>query len=288
MWLLAGGDSEIGAATFRQFARDGRPIRATTRRPSLASAERPFLDLSKPLDDWAPPIGTRSACIFAAVARLSACHSDPAGSSRINVTQTLLLIERLIARDVQVVFLSTNQVFDGATPLVPADAPACPVSEYGRQKTKAEAALRAWIAAGAPIAILRLAKVVSPDMALLHGWMASLAAGHAISAFHDMAMAPVPIGLVSAAIAALLDHRATGVFQLSGARDVSYFDVGRRLAERAQAKPGLVRSVSAYSTGLPEGSTPRHSTLDSSILRDRYGFDIPDPWDVIEAVVAAK
>ena len=140
MMLLIGGNSEIGAATACYLKAQGLPVRATTRRRDHVSADRPFLDLAAELDDWEPPSGTRSACILAAVARLAACAADPAGSALINVTRMLTLIERLIARDIHVLFLSTNQVFDGSTPDVEPDAPTCPSSEYGRQKACVEAA----------------------------------------------------------------------------------------------------------------------------------------------------
>src|SRR5947209_20444494 len=112
MLLLIGGDSEIGAATARALDRQKIAGAATTRRHGEASPQRPFLDLAAPLGDWQPPPGTSSACVFVAVARLAACAADPAGSAHVNVTQTLALVDRLLARDSHVLFLSTNQVFD--------------------------------------------------------------------------------------------------------------------------------------------------------------------------------
>src|SRR5581483_1941068 len=97
-----------------------------------------------------------------------------------------------VARGIHVLFLSTNQVFDGRVPYVAADAPNSPVSEYGRQKASVETALRA-------------------RMALIDGWIADLSAGRAIRAFGDMKLAPTPIDLVCEAIARLLEDRATGI-----------------------------------------------------------------------------
>jgi dTDP-4-dehydrorhamnose reductase len=287
MILLVGGDSEIGEATDRFLTAQGRPVAATTRRPERVSADRPLLDLVAPLDVWEPPAGTRSACIFAAVARLAACAADPAGTAHINVTQTLTLIERLIARDIQVLFLSTNQVFDGTTPNVSADAAACPVSEYGSQKAQVEAALREHMRRGAPAAILRLAKVVSRGMPLIDGWTTALSAGRPVRAFHDMTLAPTPTMIVSAAIGALLDDRASGIYQLTGPRDVTYAELGRFVACHLDVDPAQVTEISALEAGLPEGATPRHTTLDSSLLRDRYSLEVPDVWEVIEGVITA-
>jgi dTDP-4-dehydrorhamnose reductase len=288
MFLLIGGDSEIGAATERFLTARGRPVAATTRRPERASADRPLLDLAAPLDAWEPPAGTRAVCVFAAIARLAACADDPAGSAHINVTQTLMLIERLVARGIYVLFLSTNQVFDGNTPNVPADAAACPISEYGRQKARVEAVLREHRQRGAPVAILRLAKVVSRRMPLIEGWIEAVSAGRPLRAFHDMTLAPTPTDMVSAAIGVLLDERAGGIYQLTGPRDVTYADVARFVTTQIGANPSLVEETSALDAGLPQGSTPRYTTLDSSALRHRYGFDVPDVWTIIEPMIASK
>jgi dTDP-4-dehydrorhamnose reductase len=177
-------------------------------------------------------------------------------------------------------------VFDGRTPHVPADAPHAPVSEYGRQKACAETALRDHMANGAPVAILRLAKVVSDGMPLIQGWVRELSSGKPIRVFNDMALAPTPTDLVCSAIAALLQDRARGIFQLTGPRDVTYADIGRFLAGHLDADPQLVNETSAHSAGLPEGATPRHTTLDSSLMRVHYGLEVPAVWDVVQRVAA--
>jgi dTDP-4-dehydrorhamnose reductase len=282
MKLLIGGDSEIGAATSRHLQAQGMPVWATTRRPDRTFADRPFLDLANELDDWTPPPGTRSACILAAIARLAACAGDPVGSARINVTQTLTLIERLLTCGVHVVFLSTNQVFDGETPHVAPEAPACPVSEYGRQKAQVEAELLRRMSRGEELAILRLGKVVGSTVPLIEGWAEKLTAGTRVSAFHDMPFAPVPIELVAKALGALMADRARGIFQLTGPRDATYAEVARFLAYRLGADPKLVMEVSARDAGQPEGSTPRHTTLDSSKLSGRYSLRVPDIWQIFD------
>jgi dTDP-4-dehydrorhamnose reductase len=285
MFLIVGGDSEIGAATYRTLKAQGRLVAATTRRRERVAADRPFLDLALPLESWEPPRQTKAACVCAAVARIAACAADPAGTAFVNVSQTLTLIDKLLARGIYVLFLSTNQVFDGRVPHVPADAPHSPVSEYGHQKARTEAALQRLIAAGVPVAILRLAKVVSDSMALIDGWIVELAAGRPIRAFNDMTLAPTPTVLVCSAIVALMQDRAPDVFQLTGPRDVAYVEVGRFLAQRLRVSETLVIETSAAEAGIPEGSTPYNTTLDSSRLRERCGLDIPDIWQIIAPMV---
>jgi dTDP-4-dehydrorhamnose reductase len=285
MFLLIGGDSEIGAATIRHLAGRIMPMVATTRRPERVGPRLELLDLSRPLDHWEPPASASAACMFAAVSRLAACATDPEGSAFINVEQTLVLAERLLARGIYVLFLSSNQVFDGSVVKIEADAPTCPVSEYGQQKARAEAALRQHMDRGAPVGILRLAKVVSPDMPLMHGWIDALRADRPIQAFHDMRMAPSPTEMVVRAITHLLQDRACGIFQLSGPRDVSYLEIGYYLAERVGAATSRVEGISAREAGQPPGATPFHTTLDSSALGERYCLIVPDVWVVLEAPI---
>jgi dTDP-4-dehydrorhamnose reductase len=286
--LLVGGDSEIGAKTVALLREHGHAVIATTRRPERVAPDRQFLDLGRPIEDWQPPPGTRAACLCAAVAHLADCARDPEGSARINVAGTLALADRLLAHGIAVLFLSTDKVFDGRRPHVPSNAPTCPRSEYGRQKAAAEAALAARLAEGAPVAILRLAKVVSPGMALIRHWLSNLADGRPVRAFCDMMLAPTPAAIVAAAIEKLLGEPDPGIFQLSGPRDISYSDVALHLAHRIAADPGLVERISAGSAGLPPGSTPRHTTLDSVRLRERFGIAVPDAWAVIDAVAATR
>lgn len=287
MLLLIGGNSEIGAATARYLAARGERAITTTRRLHEAGPQRLYLDLERLPDDWQPPADVTAACIFVAVARLAACAADPAGSTLVNVTRTLMLAKTLVSHGIYTVFLSTNQVFDGSRAHVPADAPPSPVSAYGHQKAAAEDAFKSWIAEGAPAAILRLAKVVSPDMALIHGWRRQLTAGERISAFADMTLAPAPVAMVAEAIGRMLEDRRPMIAQLTGGEDVTYASVARFVAERTGSDPTLVAVGQTSDKNLPPGSAPPNTTLDSTYLADRYGMSVPGPWSVIGSILDA-
>jgi dTDP-4-dehydrorhamnose reductase len=288
MWLLVGGDSEIGAAAYQSFKARGVTAGATTRRKAQVSADRPLLDLSASLETWEPPSGTSAACILAAVARIEACEADPRASAHVNVTQTLALADRLLSRGIPVLFLSTNQVFDGTVPDVAADSPHSPLTEYGRQKARAEAGFFLRMQQGMPAAVLRLAKVVSRHMPLLRDWSAKLAAGQPIRAFSDMTMAPVETAMVCDAIAMLMKDAARGVFQLTGPRDLSYLEIGRRIAAELGVARSLVGEGTTVEAGLPAGSGRMHTTLDSSRLRDEYGIAAPDVLSIVSSVIKAQ
>ena len=283
MFLLLGGDSEIGAAAYRYLKSEGRAVTATTRRRDAVSSERPYFDILNSLDDWTPPPQTTAACIFLGIPRLRDCAADPVQSALTNVTQSLRLIDKLLAKGIFALFLSSNQVFDGELANVGVDTPVCPASEYGLQKAEIEAAIRERIAKGAPIAILRLSKVMAPNSPLIKGWIQSLLKGDSVQAFSDMTVAPVPAATAINAIVALLDAKLSGIFQLTGPRDVAYSEVGMCLARELGVNPDLVVKTSAYSAGMPKGSTPRHTTLDSSAMRDKFRIVVPDVFNVLSS-----
>ncbi len=285
-FLLIGGDSEIATATLAESRRRNMPAVATTRRADrVAAGGRVLLDLARAVAEWEPPPQIEAACIFAAIGHLADCARDPEGAALINVTRTLELAERLSGLGIPVLFLSTNQVFDGSRPQMPADAPLCPQSEYGRQKARTETRLQAMMAAGAPVAILRFGKIVSPGMALLRQWDAALAAGQKVRAFPDMVMAPTPAAVAAAAVVSLLAERARGIWQLTGPQDIAYAAIAAHIARRRGAAATLVEPVAAATAGMPQGATPGNTTLDSARLYDRFGIAAPQPWSVIDRLL---
>jgi hypothetical protein len=96
-----------------------------------------------------------------------------------------------------------------------------------------------------------------------------------------MTIAPTPVDMVAMSIARMMEDRLPVIAQLTGPRDVAYAEVGRFLAEKIGADPRLVVPASALD-GMPRGSTPRHTTLDSSYIAERDGLTVPDAFDVID------
>jgi len=99
-------------------------------------------------------------------------------------------------------------------------------------------------------------------------------------------VAPTPIRIVTEAIAALMRGGSRGVYQLTGPRDVSYADVGRYIAQQLRVDRNLVKTVSAKSSEMPIGATPRHTTLDGTTLRAAHSIVVPDVWQVLSPVLS--
>jgi dTDP-4-dehydrorhamnose reductase len=280
--LVIGADGQIGRELVAGLPRHGLATIGTTRHRQRVSPDRVYLDLEGDLDAWPCPENIGTAILAAAVTRLDACERDPEATTRINVASNLALADRLSARGIHVIFLSSNQVFDGIRPYRQASEPASPRTHYGRQKATVEHQL---LARHGRASILRLTKVVTPGLPLLGDWARALRSGSPIRPFRDMVIAPIPVAFVVETIARMVQQRPAGVTHASGPVDVAYADVARYIARRLGAEPGLVQPWNASDAGFPPAFAPRHTTLDTTRLRDELGLIPPDVWPTIDAVL---
>ena len=278
--LVVGGDGQIGRALVAGLPGHGLAAIGSTRQPEQAGPNRVFLDLEGNLDGWICPEPIQAAVLAAAVTKIDACERDPEATARVNVGANLTLANLLASRGVYVVFLSSNQVFDGTRPHRLVSEPTSPQTVYGRQKAEVESRL---LARDGKAAVLRLTKVVTPGLPLFNAWAASLRSGEPVRPFRDLVMAPLSVSFVVDVVAALVKCRPAGLLQASGPVDVTYADVAIHIARRVSADPTLVRPQDSSDNGLPAIFAPRNTTLDTSRLQNELGLIPPDVWSAIDS-----
>ncbi|MCA6237489.1 MAG: sugar nucleotide-binding protein, partial [Phenylobacterium sp.] len=235
--LVVGADGVIGATLERRLRETGRfEVWGTTRRrETLTGENRLHLDLRDP-DDFEVSRGFDAAVLCTGVGGEAACAADPEGSRLVNVTGPVQLAERLTATGVHVLALSSNAVFDGSREFFSTEDPPAPRTEYGRQKRDLEAALQSLPGVG----ILRLTKVLDGATGLPARWDRELAAGGTVEAFVNHFISPVTPEEAASVLITLIDHRAKGLFQFSGAESLSFHAYAlSRYADR----PDLLKRV---------------------------------------------
>jgi dTDP-4-dehydrorhamnose reductase len=275
--LIVGADGTIGRSLAAAFEAAGKTVWQTIRHRDRVGGQRIFLDLSQDMAHWPlPPAPISTAILCAAVTSLERCRLDPESSRQVNVAGTIALARRLVEAGAFVVFLSTNLVFDGETPLVKPTDPVNPQTEYGCQKVEAEAQLLAW---EEQIAIVRFSKVLSPDMPLFQGWIRDLKAGKVIHPFSDMVMAPVSLAFAVKVLLEVTERRVLGIFHVSAMQDVSYAAAAQYIACKLGADMELVQPTSYRESGV--GFAPLNTSLDSSRLVD-LGLRAPHAKDAFE------
>ena len=278
--LVIGAEGMLGRHLVDLLERTGKVVWQTSRRPEFAGRRRMVLDLAGDAADWQLPSASLAvAVICAAVPSLALCGTDPEASARVNVSGTVTLASLLVAREVFTIFPSSNLVFEGARSFRGEHEPVCPRTEYGRQKALAEQRL---LSLGEKVAVVRFAKILSPDLPLIKGWIDALRSGREIYAFSDAVIAPVTASFAVEVLRRISEKRSAGVFHVSGNRDISYVQVAQHLASRLDADPGLVVPVSSQSKGVPPEAVPTHTTLNVSRIRSVFGMRPPDVWEAID------
>jgi dTDP-4-dehydrorhamnose reductase len=274
--FVVGVDGTIGAALYGRLKRGGAEVLGSTRR----EASRGLISLNMaPLNLAAVPKAD-VAVVCAGVTSLAACRNAPAATRDINVGATLALANALARKGAFVVAFSTNLVFDGSSAQRRGEEMPSPACEYGHQKCALEQGMRDL---GNQGAVVRLTKVVSPEMALLKNWRAALAKGEVITPFSGMVMAPITLRSVIDALIALTLRRAPGVYQLSAVSDISYTEAAQEIATLAMAPLDLVQPrdppIDVIAT-----ERPAHTSLDTSRAQADLGWRPVNPLDALAEV----
>jgi len=109
--LIVRGNSFIGGHLTSDRKRRRESLRATTRKRSEVSAERPSLDLET--IEWSPVLEEQyeSLVFYAGVTKLSECENNLQRSYRINVENAVILFTEPMKRAGHLLIVSSSKVF---------------------------------------------------------------------------------------------------------------------------------------------------------------------------------
>jgi len=157
------------------------------------------------------------------------CEKNPREAFRINRDLTRKLV-RLMPSRTKIVFLSTDQTFDGRKSFARETDPIHPINVYGKSKLAGEEAIRK---SGKPYLIIRTNFFgwSSGRKKTFGEWLIqSLRQRDSIRLFKDFHFTPLYAGIVTQQISELVGRGAEGTFHLAGRDRVSKFDFGKALA----------------------------------------------------------
>lgn len=278
--LVIGIDGVIGGSLARSLLAHGHKVTGTTRRKAhIDLPDTIYFDLADGNAETLPE--AEATVICAAMARFRDCRSQPPLARRVNVDRPIEIAERQLSRGARVLLLSTSAVFDCLKPNRKADDTRAPRSDYGQLKAEAETRL---LELGKGTGVLRLTKIVQSTTGILQTWIDDLASGQTVTAFGDHRFSPLPLLPVVDTIGAILESEEGGLFQISGADDISYADAANMFAKFLGLPAGRVSVVSATKCGIVEGATTPYTSLDTSRLTAMTGFVPPRALEVLTSV----
>lgn len=210
----------------------------------------------------------------AGIPDLDIADADPAQAHLVNVDGTRHVVESAHAVGAQVVYISTDAVFDGkkTTPYVESDLPS-PITVYGRTKLDGEIAVQTqpnyWIfrvpvlfGPGKTNFVEKgLHKIVSGEQYVVAGDQEACAAYTLDAAYKIMEV---------------VEARRYGLYHLANQGACSRYELARRAAELAGLDPGKIVAVPSDQMGR-RAPRLKYSVMEMAALK-AAGFSLPRPW----------
>lgn len=274
------------------FGQTGQVARELVRLvPDARFVSRAEVDLSKPSQITAFLAKAQADVIInaAAYTAVDLAEQEADLAMAVNGTAPGFVAQHAAARDIPLVHISTDYVFDGrgSVPWTP-EAPARPLGTYGQSKLEGEASIQA---VGGIHAVLRTSWVFSAHGSNFVKTMLRLSAERdTLTVVADQVGGPTAAHDIAAACLSVArqlhaEPQKTGIYHFAGAPDVSWADFAREIFAQA-GKDTAVEDIptSAYPTAA---ARPANSRLDCSSFTQTFGIDRPD-WRASLARVLAE
>lgn len=209
----------------------------------------------------------------AALTDLEKCEADNALANKINVKGTGNIVSACKKKSIKLIFLSTDNVFDGSKGNYKETDETCPVNYYGETKVMAE----------------NKVKEVKNHLILrttfftfgrgFEQWLIdSLRNRKEVNVVDDQYYSPLFVGDFSRIIIEMIEKGLTGTFNVSLGRKISRYEFAIKLANVFNLDNGLIKNVSTeqlYKIITPKKyKIPKDVSLDNSKLK-KAGIKIP-------------
>ena len=276
--LILGGAGQAGTELQAFSWPEGVRVHAPDRR-SLDITDEAAIAAAFDARAYAAVINT------AAYTAVDKAESEVAAAWRLNALAPALLAAETSRRNIPLVHVSTDYVFDGAGDgFYAPDAPVNPQSVYGASKAAGEMAVRS---ANPRHAIVRTAWVVSPHRGNFVKTMLRLAGEREkLTVVDDQYGCPTSAADLAATLAAIAlrmagDERApTGTFHCVNDGATTWCDFARAIVAGAARRGGRSVAVEGIPTAAypTPAKRPANSRLSTQSLSDAYGL-APRPWE---------
>jgi len=238
-----------------------------------------YLDLSKNPSEWECPNDISVVFFCAGISSIRICEENPRLTYLVNVTNTIKLIERLVQKGLNVIFLSSNMVFDGLSPYATVNQYPNPKTEYGRQKFDAENML---LKLGSLVSIVRITKIINLKHRLINNWVNSLKRKEIIFPFEDMFLSPIHTSTLVEILSNIAKNKVGGLMHLSSDKDITYLDLAYKIAKVIGEDKTLIKPISFRNGDYNLKFINHHTSLKINSTVNQLGIKPPT---IVEAVL---
>ena len=210
---------------------------------------------------------------LAAFTAVDRCESEPDEAFRVNVEGSRTVAAAAHRAKAGCLVLSSDYVFDGAASApYGEDAPARPLSVYGRSKLESERAVSA--ACGRAL-VVRTAWLFGPGGPNFVDTILRLAAEReTVPVVSDQRGCPTYVPFLSRALVRLLEAGAEGVYHLAGDGEATWYDLAQAACLRRGLPADRLQPVTTEAFPRP-APRPPYSVLDCTRVREEHGVALP-------------
>ncbi len=210
----------------------------------------------------------------AAIANMEACESNPDQAQLVNAELPGIIAEVCGRHSVKMIQISTDAVFDGIKGDFTEEDATNPLSIYARTKRDGENSV---LSANAEALVARVnfyGWSASGKRSLAEIFVSNLLAGKQMQGFTDVTFCPMNILNLSDLLVEAAGLDLKGIYHMVGAEPMSKYEFGRRIAQKFEFDPELIKPVSIQESGLKAVRSPNLS-LSTEKLRQALGHELP-------------
>lgn len=229
--------------------------------------------------------GHRAVLIASAKSNVAFCDREKEAAYAVNVKGTLELVRQIGRTSMQLIFLSSDYVFDGRTGSYDDCAELNPTTEYGRHKAIVEKEIPSL---SDNYLILRLSKIFGiqkGEGTLLDEIAGNLAGGRRVLAARDQVFCPTYVEELIPIVLTIQSRDLRGVMNVCSPEAWSRCDMAIRMASAMRVDPGLVEPILLHD--LPGmASRPLNISMVCSRLSREVGGTFTPLENCIEQLAA--
>ena len=220
----------------------------------------------------------------AALADVDACEHAPQVAQEVNADLPGLIARETARRDIGLVHISTDAVFDGARGgYSEKDAPN-PLSVYARTKLEGEQQVMAAHTKAVVTRVNLFGWSSAQNRSLAEFFYYNLKAGKPLKGFVDVHFCPLLVNHLAPVFLNIFEKQLAGLYHLVSPVSLTKYDFGVEIAERFGFDPGLITPISVADSGLKAKRSP-NLTMNTDKLAAALGQPLPDVYSGLEELV---
>jgi dTDP-4-dehydrorhamnose reductase len=239
--LITGGSGFVGRNLVEVFSRRWSVVATSYRSDSRDSIDVDIKDANAVVSTFkraAPDVVIHAA----GNKNVRFCEEHPDEAYKVNAIGTQNVARACRQLGVQLIYLSTDLVFDGRRGEYREDEEPQPASAYGISKLEGEKLARAELPG---VAVCRSGGIYGHGSPLLRWLTDELNAGRSVDCFSDVFNSPTYVENLAEMMETIIEQRLSGIFHTAGRERVSRFEFFQTYARTFGLSQELLKPVAA-------------------------------------------